>query len=142
MLCNRPRSSRACQATVVVVVCFLAIGCGSGGNRFSVRGEVTADGQPLAEGSINFQPTGSTTGNTAGAMIKDGRYTVAANAGLAPGEYRVSIQGMHKTGKMVQDAQRGPVPEVVPLRFVERNLTAAVSADSRNEFDFDLTTEQ
>lgn len=128
-------------ATGLVAVTIPAIGCGEHGDRLGVRGAVTVDGEPLGQGSISFQPTGSTRGNTAGAVIRDGSYKIASDVGLAPGEYRVTFQATKTTGNMVQDAQRGPVPEILTLELAESPFEVTITAANSKQLDFNLTTQ-
>jgi len=120
-------------------------GCGpSGDSRQAVRGTVTLDGQPLAEGIISFRPAPGTSGNTAGGAIRQGRFELPAERGLPPGEYVVQIQSYERTGRTVDttdDPLGGPAaPERVPIRFRQTGqLKATVVADGENVFKFKLT---
>lgn len=115
-------------------------GCG-GSDRSPISGTVTLDGQPVAVGSISFRPTKGTKGNTAGAAIVDGKYTVAAERGLAPGEYAVQVETYYKTGKKFNDPQKGIVDEEKRVDYNEQGkLTATVTAGRNDGIDFAITT--
>ena len=119
----------------------LCWGCGSSSGRQAVTGVVTLDGKPLASGSIHFQPLPGLKAPSAGAPIENGRFSIPAAQGLLPGEYQVSIIGMQETGRMVQDEQKGQVPELAPIRFREAgSLKAKVEPGKKAHFEFQLTS--
>ena len=114
-------------------------GCGQNG-RQALSGSVTLDGQPLASGSITFQPMAGSTGSTSGTSIQDGNFTIDKTNGLLPGKYAVSIQSSWKTGRMKNEGGV-QIPELIPLRFhPETPLEAIISSDDGNEFEHKLTT--
>jgi len=131
--------------TAACLLVAVTAGCGGrGDSRQAVRGTVTLDGQPLAEGTISFRPAPGTSGNTAGRAIHKGRFELPAERGLPPGEYIVQIQSYERTGRTVDttdDPLGGPAaPERVPIRFRQTGqLKATVAADGENVFDFPLT---
>ncbi|MCS7303630.1 MAG: hypothetical protein NZ602_00780 [Thermoguttaceae bacterium] len=117
------------------------LGCGSSSGRQAVTGTVSLDGKPLASGSINFQPAPGLKAPSAGAPIENGRFSIPADQGLLPGEYQVTIIGMQETGRMIDDEQKGKVPELAPIRFREAgNLKAKVEPGKKAHFDFQLTS--
>src|SRR4051812_8281041 len=93
-------------------------GCigGDGLPRQEVSGKVTFDGQPLADGSIQFQPdpTIPTPAVPGGAVIEAGAYRISRQEGLVPGSYKVMIFSHGDTpeaGAAAPGAQVGPPPE-------------------------------
>jgi hypothetical protein len=81
-------------------------GCSDKGpERAALQGQVTFDGQPVESGAITLVPTDGTTGPSSGAAIKEGKYTIPADSGPVPGNYRVEIIATRKTGK-----QTAPMP--------------------------------
>ncbi len=126
------------------VVGLLAVacgGCGSSSGRQAVTGLVTVDGKPLASGSINFQPAPGLKAPSAGAAIENGRFSIPADQGLLPGQYQVTIIGMQQTGRMLNDEQKGKVPELAPIRFREAgSLKATVEPGKKAHFEFQLTS--
>jgi hypothetical protein len=125
-----------------------APGCrpGSDGiDRRAVSGSVTLDGKPLATGSITFNPTGP--GPSAGGMITDGRYAIAAPEGPSPGPHLVSVFSLAKTGRKIPDSD-GPrgstvdeMTNLVPERYnLRTELKAVVEKEGPNQFDFELTS--
>ena len=119
---------------------FLALaGCSRDG-RMAASGTITLDGKPLASGAITFQPAPGSDGHSAGGQIANGRFELAAQHGLKPGKYLVTVQTFKLTGRMVEDPQRGKVPEMVAVKFNEvGKLEATVAAGATNRFDFQLT---
>jgi hypothetical protein len=71
------------------LVLVLLAGCG-GGNTATLTGEVTYDGQPVAEGYVTFLPADG-QGPAAGGRIANGRYTVE---NLTPGPKVVKIEAV------------------------------------------------
>ncbi len=65
----------------------LLVGCGGADDTYSVRGQVTYQGQPLQQGTVMFNPTGSDLPPVVGRIQSDGSYEVKA----APGDYKVVV---------------------------------------------------
>jgi hypothetical protein len=120
-------------------------GCGSNVWR-PVSGTVKFDGEPVAEGSISFEPADG-KGPSAGGSIQDGEYLVAR---LMSGRKIVRIVGVRKTGKKVQRPMTGPggpsggatideVESYIPAIYnTQSTLTCEVVGDGQNRIDFDL----
>lgn len=95
---GRPRALATAFALIVLV------GCGGAArDRAAVSGQVTFDGQPLANGQVVFEPRGQ--GRMAIAQLVDGRYAIAAERGPTAGEYIVRITASRTTG---EKASGGP----------------------------------
>ena len=74
-----------------------------------MRGKVTLDGEPVAEGSIRLVALES--GPTAGAPISDGHYHIRRDKGPTLGRHRVEIYVPQKSGRQIvspMSAQRKP----------------------------------
>jgi hypothetical protein len=104
-----------------------------------VSGQVTLDGQPLADAAVTFQPVageeaGSKVSASVGRTDADGNYElnyVKDIQGAAVGAHRVMIQAPLPTGQ-----------EQLPPRY---NLSTELTADVQsggNTFDFPLTSKQ
>jgi hypothetical protein len=123
-------------------------GCGpvdDGLGRREVTGMVTLDGQPLASGSIQFEPQAGNTGTivSGGGIIQSGHYRIPRDKGLRPGKYKVSVFSSGEApggGESEPPGNRTPPPpEKVPAKYnVATTLTAEVKADSPNSFNFDM----
>jgi hypothetical protein len=72
--------------TLLAALVFLG-GCGGGDETYSVKGQVTYEGQPLQQGTVMFNPTGSELPPVVGRIQSDGSYEVKA----APGDYKVVV---------------------------------------------------
>lgn len=120
----------------------LLCGCGGEPAGSSVYGEVTFQGKPLDQGMIIFSPAEG-QGTLSGGPIKDGRYTVPAESGLAPGKYTVRISstegGGPSTGGLRDDVPEVEAKERIPAQYnVQTTLTAEVKESGENKFDYDI----
>ena len=124
----------------------LLSGCGGVEGRGTVKGTVRFDGEPIAEGSIQFSPTGGNKGPAAGATIENGEYFIPAEKGPPVGLNRVEIRAVRKTGRKVTPPQTfggppQPVDELVqfiPPQYNEQSTLEKDVAAGQNVFDFDL----
>ena len=122
------------------LVSALATGCGSGQSPYPgarLAGAVTLDGNPIAEGRLQFVPQEPDRGPPVCVDIKDGRY-VAPSVPL--GRVRVSISASKKTGRMIHEYSQ-PYEETVSIipRVYEQGIAIAVTADEPNQ-NFELTS--
>jgi len=123
----------------LLLTCLTGIsGCGSSDGRLAISGRVTVDGEPLDGAAINFQPAPGTSGHSSGGPVKAGVFRVSSEKGLMPGTYRVTIIAMKKTGRMIEDPQKGRVPELVQVRFRKIPGEVTAVAGESNEFQFSL----
>jgi hypothetical protein len=114
--------------------------------RKAISGSVTLDGQPLAEGKIQFDPVEAKPGESAIVVgdIKDGKYAIDRAAGPVPGNYKVSISSVPA---IKIDPKEGPgarpklPPEKVPAQYnTKSTLTKEIPADGSAPIDFPLTS--
>jgi hypothetical protein len=128
----------------LLLIALAATGCGPSTRR--VWGEVTLEGKPVAEGTIEFLPEAGTAGPSTGTLIQAGRYDLESNKGLlAGGTYKVSIAAMAKTGNkqphpITPSVQVEEIANLIPLRYNNRTtlqITVA-HADAENQRDFHL----
>jgi hypothetical protein len=101
------------------------------------HGRLTIDGAPAANVLVNFLPTEG--GNSAFATTDaSGRFTVQTTrtvVGLAPGEYRVTVQpGDEDSGSTVS-----PVPEKYQSERTS-DLRVSVSEGAKNELKIELSS--
>jgi hypothetical protein len=126
---------RAREALVVLAWGLLvAAGC-SRSEFVEVTGAVAWKGKPVEVGEIILTPHDKSIAPTAG-RIRGGSYKLLSK----PGKMQVSIQAVRKTGQ--RDPKEGfEITELyIPRRFNEESeLTAEVTANGDNHFDFNLT---
>lgn len=118
---------------LLALACF--VGCGS--EKLPITGTVTVDGAPVDRGLISFQSAGG-SGPTSGTQIEEGRFSLAADHGLLPGEYKVSVQALRRTGKTVRDPQRGDVEEFLPIALKSPSTSLSISEENANQVTLDL----
>jgi hypothetical protein len=131
------RSGLRVWAAAGLVAGLLGAGCGSGDRPVAVRGTVTFQGRPVAEGTVQFND--ATTGRGAEAELRpDGSY----EALLPAGEYTVVIL---PPLRFVVSRGGPPDPQFkkvrdIPVKYrstATSGLTAAVRAD-KAVHDFDM----
>lgn len=126
-----------------IILC-AALGC-SGDNRSEVSGTVKVNGQPIAEGAINFIPVEGNRGAGAGATITDGKYHIPRSAGVSPGKNRVELRAFKNTGRKVQDptGKPGTLAEervlLFPPEYNERSTLVRDVKSGSDTIDFDIT---
>ena len=135
------------SAGLMVLTWCLAACCGCGPKTIHVAGEVTYQGKPVEEGTIELIPVDGTTGPSSGGPIKKGRYEVRDAVGLVQGgTYQVRISALAKTGKTAPNILEpgGPPLELsenyIPPKFnLDSSLRITISSDSTvNTQDFHL----
>jgi hypothetical protein len=121
------------------------LGCGDRDGGMRVWGEVTYDSEPVAEGMILLTPDAGHAAPTAGGLIKNGRYDMPAMKGPRAGvTYRVSIEGLKKTGKKIVSPQApdgaDEKNQFIPPEYNSRSmLKITVSKQAtENQKDFSL----
>jgi len=124
-----------------VVVSFLSLaGCSSNG-KLEATGEVTLDGKPVEDGTIDFSPLDG-NGATAGGKILQGHYKVPIYAG----EKRVIIHGYKHVGSKPISGPGTPMmpirEPIVPKEYNEETkLTASVDS-SHLTHNFELSSKK
>jgi hypothetical protein len=91
-------------AVAMLSAALLCVGC-SRTSLVEVTGDVTLDDKPIETGLIGFWPTDG-KGPSAAATITQGKY----QALVSPGEKRVTVQAMVKTGEQRLSPSSPPVP--------------------------------
>ncbi len=155
------RSAASVTPALSVSVWIIALmtnftGCGGsvGPERATVIGNVTLDGMSVEEGSIAFIPTGQTTGPTAGAVIKDGRYVTPDGTGPVLGAHRVEITAFRRGTKVesagVGGATSGPsassnveqIEMYIPKHYNKNSKLSVDIKSGRNQKDFALNSKE
>jgi hypothetical protein len=147
-------------ALAAVAFSLLAIaGCGDDefGKRYSVKGTVKYKGQPVASGTITFDPLDAEKGRSASGTIEQGAYrlsTAGESDGALAGKYRVKIMSRNVDYSQVKANAGGgagrqtdilkankAAKDLIPSKYstIETSgLNAEVKTES-NTIDFDLS---
>lgn len=121
---------------VLMLVTF--VGCGPGGpDTYPVQGTVTYDGKPVKEGDILFIPNDASLAAEGGKII-DGKYEMVSKAGVCL--VKISALNIDENTEWVSGS---PIASnYIPERYNQQTiLTADITADNDNQFDFALTSE-
>ena len=120
-------------------------GCGgSNSDLREVTGKVTLDDRPLSGASVDFYPVGEGS-SASGFTDENGEYQLSFSAseeGAPIGEYTVSIskERDEEDDEGDNDPDEGDI-ETLPHRYNEdTELTAKVTADGPNQFNFPLVS--
>jgi|SRR5581483_5791935 len=122
---------------VVAGILVVVFGCGGSGLT-PVRGVVTLDAQPLAEGTIHFAPADG-QGPSQAAVIREGKYSTE----LARTNYKVQIFAPKPAKVVAKLDENGPgggprMEELLPPRYnINSELTLEVSGPTKAA-DFEL----
>ncbi len=128
------------MSTTSLAILLLAISfAGCGGMPSRVSGTVTLDGEPLHKGTVAFHPT--TAGVTVAAVIdQQGRYTLqtAKKAGLAPGEYRVTVTAISAPPSPTATAEEIAAAFITPRRYSDPTTSGLTHVVERGTATFDI----
>lgn len=104
-------------------------------SRYTVKGSVTLDGQPIENGQIIFLPADG-GGRPDGTEIQNGEYEVVVTEGAK----RVEITATQE----IPAAEPGGIPDykpLVPKKYNENSeLTASINSNDENTADFALSS--
>jgi hypothetical protein len=137
---------RALLLGALALALTLAAGCARAPappKRGTIRGTVTLDGKPLANGKVRFIAL-EVGGVNALAEVKDGGYELSESEGPAKGKYRVEFS-VPKPGRRVPNPdipgawlEDEPV-ETLPARYhVESNYVLDYDPDDPKPYDAEL----
>jgi hypothetical protein len=139
---NANRFSPAKLAWVASLgLCLLAAGCGRGGFKLvPVSGRVTANGQPVAEARVTFQPQGGGPGSY-GQSDAEGRFVLRSvlddSRGAVAGPHVVTITTAKDTNAS-DDGGGGTTGELAPPRFRDGSVEFVVPPKGTDSADFEL----
>jgi hypothetical protein len=139
-----PMLSVRLAAAPLVCLLFVLLAAGCGGSRRSapVTGKVTANGQPLAQVVVTFEPVGGGVGQgSSGTTDASGSYTLRFidndQTGAVIGKHQVTV---HDLQASAEGADGGAMPKQ-KFRFPQKYLTEPLMFDvmsGGNQADFDL----
>jgi len=118
-----------------------APGCGSGFKTVPVSGQVTLDGQAVAEAGVLFVPVEK--GPTARAVTdSQGRYRLKTNEldGAAPGKYQVAVMKESASGVGVGADGLETAPGIKPT--VKRQLPAIYADPNTSPLEITIEAER
>jgi len=141
------------NSRTLIAVALVCCGCSRSDDelpRAAVHGRVTWQGTPLSEGIIRFVPLEKGKGGKTSVNIHDGAFEVDAYNGPVVGEHRIEIASTDDGGFAMDDEKaferlrelkirKFDVVIIPPIYNLRSILTETVSADSPNQFDFQLT---
>ncbi len=143
---SKGNSKRRVVPTILLATLAAVAGCGGGGLRLApAGGDVTLDGEPVADAAVMF--ISAEGGHVAsGVTNNQGRFTLstANRPGAVPGEHRVGITKQN----VVDFTLDGGIGEMkiewlVPQRYGvpdTSGLTATVPQRGANDLRFELTS--
>ena len=125
--------ARICFAMLLM----LTLGCGGGPFVITVEGEVSYEGEPIANGNIAFVSTDPHIVDAA-ATIVDGKYKME----VQPGEKKVVLTATREAGEI--DPAMGARRRVsyLPVEYSSESfaiLKVTITKEGQRKFDFHLT---
>jgi hypothetical protein len=114
-------------------------GCDGSGTKIDIEGEVKLNGEPVADGDINFIPEDKKFGGEGG-KITGGKYKMKARPGKNKVEIRATkeVQGKKVPSAAGPDTFETARESIIPKKYNEETtLTADVSATNKTH-NFDL----
>ena len=129
-----------------LLFCFSACQDNNPQGRVAVRGNVTLEGQPISEGSIQFESLPELQPNViTGGVIQQGTFSLTAANGLIPEqEYTVRIKSMEEVpGSRDKSADpmmsRADYRDIIPPQYGKAStLTFTATKKSPNVFQIDM----
>jgi hypothetical protein len=126
-----------------VALCILSAGLVSlascGGGELPISAQVLVDGAPMDSGTLRFDPVDG-TGKGAGGMVEAGALELPDDHGLHSGTYRVSATAFKKTGKTIDDYQRGKVEEMIQLTLKDSPREIELSPENVGNLSIEFTS--
>ena len=130
-----------------LLLCFSACSSENSQGRVAVRGNVTLDGKPIVEGSIQFESLPESQPTVlVGGMIRQGAFSLPTEHGLLPDrEYTVRIRSLEEVpGSRIEaaDPMNSSVEyrDIIPPRYGSAStLTVSATRKSPNVFQFSMS---
>jgi len=133
---------RSVAGVIIVWSLVIISGCGTTEdplNRQGVSGKVTFNGQPLANGTVEFQTEGKGVGS--GAVIEQGEFVIPDAKGLPPGEYIVRVSASGDKEETLEAAGESDelAKELIPPEYnTESNVRFTVKEGEENVLDLNI----
>jgi hypothetical protein len=104
-----------------------------------IAARVLVDGAPMDSGTLRLDPADG-SGKGAGGMVEQGVLQLPSGHGLQPGKYRVTATAFKKTGKTINDYQRGAVAEMVQLNLADSPREIELSTENAGDLAIEFTS--
>jgi hypothetical protein len=138
------RPGKIDRSGLVVTGVLLGLLVGCRGER-AVIGTVTFEGEPVAEGTISFEPA-DRNGPTTGGTITGGEFRLINEAAPLPGKQLVRINAGRKTGRQIPAGTPLPAGTMIdeiesyipPMYNATSTLTCEIGAAAEDHVTFDL----
>ena len=131
----RSGSPRRMNRSTAALAILLVVGCSS--EDLAVRGRVSADSTPVDSGTITFQQADRGR-PTFGTAVRQGAFDFGKQKGFIAGTYHASVEGFQPTGRMINDYQRGAIPEMAPLVLSQNSIAVSISAENAQGLELDF----
>jgi hypothetical protein len=92
----------------------------------------------MESGTLRLDPVGGESKKGAGGKVEAGNFHLHAGHGLQHGRYRVAANAFMKTGKTIQDYQRGAVEEMVPIPLRDSPQEVDISSDNASSLTIEF----
>lgn len=128
------RVSRLSFAIAWLVACLLS-GCDSGDAIYNVQGTITFGSEPVSQGTVTFEETG-TMNSTQAPLTADGKYSLR----LAAGNYKIMVEPPLVAETGVSDASTTyKAVKNIPEKFrSSHSTTLTARIVGRKTLDFNL----
>ncbi len=132
------RRAKEIRLALLCTLSVISLGCTE---LVEVVGQVTYQGEPIKQGTIQFRPE---SGRAISSLITDGLFEIEPNK-ITPGEYQVRVYSQKETGRKIPSPdgwmEKSPAsaPEFVQVLPEKYNLKTALSATivvGQNKLDF------
>ena len=113
--------------------------------KLPVSGTVAINGTPLTQGTISFNPINDNEIKTpSSARVKDGKYSLPADKGLAPGTYTVRLFATEGTGTFDEsDPMRPEIHKaLIPDKYGVASQERITVSQETKSFNFDLDVKE
>lgn len=115
----------------------MMLGCSDFGKQ-AITGSVELENQPLAEGSITFEPKEKGL-RPEGTDIRNGNYTLK----IMPGKYAVKIRATKKVpvapGEPTASGEKEKLVSIIPDKYNDATTLTATVSSTETRHDFKLS---
>ena len=124
----------------VLLTCLIGCGPGNPQGRLPIEGTVRLNEKPIVSGSISFDSVPDASVKiSSGAVIKDGKYSIPRDQGLAAGDYIVRLFASEDTGQIDKNTNAPLFKEQFPPKYNTASQEKISVSKDKTVFDFNLT---